>query len=777
MRVVPTATHWGNYKVRVNDGVIQAIDHYPQDLDHTPLAKNLLSAQDGDVRVRAPVVREGYLKDPEAYTGDKRGKETFVEVGWDRALDLATEALERTIDQHGNRSIYGGSYGWASAGRFHHAQSQIHRFLNCIGGYTRSLYSYSAGAAEVIVPRVLGMDFFEVMFQAPTLEDIARENTLVVCFGGIALKNTQVMQGGLGGHDAESRLRGLSRGKPRFVNISPIHDDLPGFLDHEWIAIRPCSDAALMLALAHWLVTKDLYDREFVERYTQGLQEFVPYLMGETDGQPKDCRWASQICDLEEERIERLAREFAEERPMIGVSWSLQRAEHGEQTYWLATVLAALLGTHGLPGKGVSYGYGSIHNIGFSGRRLPNFAIPALPQGKRPVNSYIPVSRIADVLLNPSEPLQFNGKTLHPPKLELVYWSGGNPFHHHQDLNRLSEAWAKPQTVIVNEPFWTATARRADIVFPTTLPLEREDLGVTPYDCHLTPMRRALDPFGEARDDHEIFRGIAERMGVRQAFTEGLSVDQWLQRLFSELKDNAAREGVSLPSFDEFWQGEQISIAQSVPERVFRLERFREAPDENPLGTPSGKIEISSETIAGFGYDDCLGHPAWFEKSEFLGGPRSLDFPLHLVSNQPRGRLHSQFDHGVASREHKRAGRERLRMHPEDARARDLSEDDLVKVFNDRGACLAVVSLTDQVRKRVVELPTGAWYDPVGDEAFDVHGNPNVLTRDVPTSKLAQATSAHSCLVEVEKFVGKVPKVTVHKPPEVRKNLPPLQMR
>ena len=764
---IPTSTHWGNYKLHVAGGVLQSVEHYAQDLDPTPLAKNLLSAQDGDVRVRAPVVREGYLNDPEGESGEQRGREAFVEVGWERALDLAADALRRTAERHGNHAIYGGSYGWASAGRFHHAQSQIHRFLNCIGGYTRSLFSYSAGAAEVIIPRVLGMDFFEVMFQGPTLEDIARENSLVLCFGGIALKNTQVMSGGLGGHDAESRLRALISKKIRFVNVSPIRDDLPAFLDHEWVPIRPCSDAALMLAIAHYLVSRDLHDQAFIARYCVGFEDFVPYLLGDADGQPKDAAWAAPLCELDAEMIERLAGDVAEARPMIGVSWSLQRAEHGEQTYWLATVLAALLGTHGLPGKGVSYGYGSIHNIGFSGRRLPNFAIPAFSQGARPINSYIPVSRIADVLLQPGAPLEFNGKTLHPPKLELIYWAGGNPFHHHQDLNRLREAWAKPQTVIVNEPFWTATAKRADIVFPVTLPMEREDLGITPYDCHMTPMRRALAPFGQARNDYHVFTKLAKRLGVGQAFTEGLSEREWLRRLYGELMENAAREGALLPRFDEFWAGEQFSVAQSVPERVFRLERFRQAPDAHPLATPSGKIEISSKTIAGFGYEDCLGHPAWFDKVEFLGAARSATYPLHLVSNQPRGRLHSQFDHGAASRACKRGGRERLRMHASDADARGLCENDLVRVFNDRGACLAVLAISNDLRAGVVELPTGAWYDPDAASGLDMHGNPNVLTRDAPTSRLAQATSAHSCLVDVEKFEGEVGEVRAHKPPRI----------
>lgn len=763
---IPTSTHWGNYKIRTANGRVAGIERYPNDIDATPLADNLLAAQADNVRVQRPAVRRSYLNDPTVNTGHLRGQDPFVEVSWDVALDLAADALRRTRGSSGNASIYGGSYGWSSAGRFHHAQSQIHRFLNCIGGYTRSLYSYSAGAGEVIVPHVLGMDFYEVMFQAPTLEDMVANTRLVLCFGGIALKNTQVMSGGLGGHDAETRLRALGDKNIEFINISPIKEDLPDFLQSQWWAIRPCSDAALMLALAHTLVTEELYDKAFIENYTVGLEQFVPYLTGQTDGQPKDCEWASSICELPAHDIHNLARRMAVELPMIGISWSLQRSEHGEQSYWLATVLGALLGTHGLPGKGVSYGYGSIHNIGFGGRKLPNFPIAALPQGQRPINRYIPVARISDALLEPEVPFPFNGETVTPPKIELIYWAGGNPFHHHQDLNRLSRAWTLPQSIIVNEPFWTATARRADIVFPVTVPMEREDLGITPYDCHLTPMRQAVAPFCEARDDYEVFAQLASRLGVEQSFTEGRSVGDWLTHLYQQLHAGAEESGVQLPGFDEFWAGEQLSIAGQMPEREFRLEQFRKDPSQYPLATPSGKIEIYSSTIAAFNYADCKGHPAWYEKSEMLGSLRSKDYPLHLISNQPKGRLHSQYDHGVASMATKVAGREQVRIHPLDAENRSLQTGDLVRVFNDRGACLAVANISTDLRLGVVELPTGAWYDPSGPNGLEVHGNPNVLTRDVGSSSLGQGTTAHSCLVEIESYLGEVPPVTVRTPPE-----------
>ena len=86
----------------------------------------------------------------------RRGAEPFVPVSWPTAIDLLSRELRRVYDSHGGEAVYGGSYGWASAGRFHHAQSQLHRFLNCLGGFVRGEHSYSNGALTVIMPHVLG---------------------------------------------------------------------------------------------------------------------------------------------------------------------------------------------------------------------------------------------------------------------------------------------------------------------------------------------------------------------------------------------------------------------------------------------------------------------------------------------------------------------------------------------------------------------------------------------------------------------------------------------
>ncbi len=769
-KLVPVSSHWGNYLAEVAQDELVAIHPYASDPDPTPIGQSLLNATDSDVRIPQPMIRQGYLEKRHHSDGARRGNEPFVPVPWDTALDLAADALQRVRQEFGNDAIYGGSYGWASAGRFHHATSQVHRFLNTIGGYTRSVDSYSVAAASVIMPHVLGVDFFELMLQAPTVEDIAKHTRLVVCFGGIAMKNTQIMAGGLGAHTAGAQLRDLKQAGVRFVNISPVQDDMADYLDAEWWPCRPNSDVAVMLGMAHTLVANNLHDRQFLDKYCVGFERFLPYLMGEEDGIVKDAQWAAQLAEVPAHWIEATAKQMAAERCLIGISWSLQRSEFGEQPYWMATLLSAMLGHVGLPGAGVAYGYGSVHNIGFVGRRLPNYKTAALPQGDNAVKTFIPVARIADMLLNPGGNYDYNGQKLTFPDIRLVYWAGGNPFHHHQDLNRLRRAWARPETIIVNEPFWTSTARHADIVFPSTTPLERNDASLSPIDCYLAPMPCAVPPFGQARNDYDIFAGLAKRLDVEQAFTDGRNEAEWVEHLYNSTREAAAGANVTLPEFDEFWRGRQLTVYDQTPDREFELEKFRANPQANSLNTPSGKIELYSEKIAGFNYADCAGHPRWYDKQEWLGSARAARYPLHLISNQPKTRLHSQYDHGITSRKAKIKQRAPARMNPMDAAKRHIAEGDVIRLFNERGACLAGVTLTENLRAGVIELETGAWYDPLDPAdpmSLEIHGNPNVLTRDAGTSKLAQGPTAHSCLVDVEKFTGKLPKIRVFSQPPV----------
>lgn len=195
----------------------------------------------------------------------------------------------------------------------------------------------------------------------------------------------------------------------------------------------------------------------------------------------------------------------------------------------------------------------------------------------------------------------------------------------------------------------------------------------------------------------------------------------------------------------------------SGPDNGGILRTLREHPDNAPLPSPSGRIEIASRRIESFGYADCPGHPAWREPAD---APDERH-PLWLVANQPATRLHSQLNFRGHSAGAKLHGREVIRLHPADAAERGVSNGDIVRVFDDRGACSAAAALTADIRHGVAQLPTGAWYDPedpAPDTALCIHGNPNVLTRDVGTSSPAQGCTGQLTTVQVERFTGALPR-------------------
>jgi biotin/methionine sulfoxide reductase len=522
-----------------------------------------------------------------------------------------------------------------------------------------------------------------------------------------------------------------------------------------------------MLALAHALVDEDRHDRAFLARHCVGFERFEAYLMGTRDGQPKDAAWAAEITGIEAETLRALARRMAATRTMITTSYALQRGDHGEQPFWMTVTLAAMLGQIGLPGGGFGFGYGSMQA---QGNPVEPIASPTLPAGANPTGSFIPVARIADMLLNPGARYEFNGQRRVYPDTRLIYWCGGNPFHHHQDINRLIEAWRRPETIIVHEPWWTATARHADIVLPATTTLERNDIGASSGDRFIMAMEQAVPPVGGARNDYDIFSALAERLGYAERFTEGRDERAWLRHLYDVARQQAARSRVEMPDFETFWDAGHIEIPEPAAANVLYA-AFRADPKGAPLKTPSGLIEIFSETIDGFGYDDCPGHPTWLEPAEWLGAAAVKDHPLHLISQQPATRLHAQMDCASVSRESKIQGREPIALNPADAAARGIADGDVVRVFNARGEILAGAVLDDGVRRGVASLATGAWYDPAEPGrigSLDKHGNPNVLTLDRGTSRLAQGPIAHSALVEVERFEGPAPEITAFTGPNAR---------
>lgn len=296
--------------------------------------------------------------------------------------------------------------------------------------------------------------------------------------------------------------------------------------------------------------------------------------------------------------------------------------------------------------------------------------------------------------------------------------------------------------------------------------LEREDIGATPTDPMVVAMHRIAEPCGLARDDYDIFCELARRLGALEAFSEGRTTREWLAHLYERTRTGLEDLGLEAPDFETFWQRGELMLPQRDDDGGM-LRAFRVNPTRSPLPTPSGKVQISSAVIAGFGYADCPGHPAWLPPTF----KPDAQHPLWLIANQPHSKLHSQLDFGGHSRSTKRQDREVCTMHPAAARARGIREGDIVRIFNEVGACLASATLSQDMLESVVQLPTGAWYDPAYDalgRPMCAHGNPNVLTRDIGTSSLAQGCAGQLSTVQVERYNGALPAIRAFEPPPAR---------
>lgn len=753
-----TAAHWGAYRFDGRGGLLPLED----DPSPSRVGQGWVSAaRDRNSRILAPAVRRGWL---EGDSGAGRCRDGFIEVSWEKAVELAAGEIARVSAEHGNGAIFGGSYGWSSAGRFHHAQSQMRRFLNLAGGFVSSRETYSHAAAEVLFPHVLGLSNRQFQDQLTSMALVEAHCDVMLCFGGLSGRTAQITSSGTTRHEVEGWIARLAKNGARIVNVSPQQSDVVD-ADAEWVAIRPGTDTTLLLALTFEIVKAGEENTDFLARCTSGWETYRAYLLGETDGVAKSADWASSLCDIPAAKIREIARLLTTRRSMVSMVWGMQRSDHGEQPIWAGIALACAIGQIGRPGTGFAFGYGSVTACGRPSRLI---GWPSLPQGRNPISDFIPVARISDMLLHPGDCYAYNGETRAYPHIRLVYWTGGNPFHHHQDLNRLERAWRRPETVVVNDHSWTATARRADIVLPATTPLERADIMINRRDPSLIYMSPLFEPMGAARDDYAIFKLLSRALGFEDRFTEGRDAGDWIHWLWDRSCEVAKANGFELPDFDAFVAQGRFDVPDAEEHRI-ALKDFVADPQACRLGTESGRITLHNETIAAMGLDDCPGHPVWLAPAECLFD--AGDDELHLISGQPDVRLHGQNDRGSESLASKINGREPAFMHPDAARARGLAEGDVIRLFNARGACLAGLRLDAGLRPDCIALATGAWFDPqtIDGETIEVHGNPNVLTIDKGTSGLAQGNIAHTALVRAEKWDKALPELSIDKPPVIER--------
>ena len=767
-KTVLTAAHWGPMLVETDGETVFS----SRGALSTPFANSLQTAVRDQVhsktRVRFPMVRKGFLASPDSPQG-VRGQDEFVRVSWDEALDLIHTQHRRIRDSYGPASIFAGSYGWRSNGVLHKAATLLQRYMSLAGGYTGHLGDYSTGAAQAIMPYVVGGN---EVYQQQTSWPLVLEHSDVVVLWSANPLNTLKIAWNASDEQGIPYFDALRKSGKRLICIDPMRSETVDFLGDgaEWIAPHMGTDVALMLGIAHTLVENGWQDNDFLARCTEGYAIFAAYLTGERDGTAKTAEWAAEICGIPAAKIRELAHLFHHHTTMLMGGWGMQRQQFGEQKHWMLVTLAAMLGQIGTAGGGFGLSY-HFANGGNPTRRAAVLAsMQGSVQGGTDAVDKIPVARIVEALENPGAPYQHNGMDRHFPDIRFVWWAGGANFTHHQDTNRLIRAWQKPELVVISECYWTAAAKHADIVLPATTSFERNDLTMTGdySNQHLVPMKQVVTPRDEARDDYEVFADLSERWekGGRERFTEGKSDLQWLETFYDIAAQRGASQQVTLPPFDSFWQANQlIEMPESEQNAQFvRFADFRRDPQAHPLKTASGKIEIYSARIAGFHYADCPPHPMWLEPDEWHGNAEPEQ--LQVLSAHPAHRLHSQLSYSRLREQYAVAGREPITLHPQDAAARGIQDGDVVRVWNQRGQVLAGAVITDGIRPGVLCIHEGGWPD-LDPQAGGIckNGAVNVLTKDLPSSRLGNGCAGNTALAWVEKYTGPALTLTAFDPP------------
>ncbi|TQI78619.1 trimethylamine-N-oxide reductase (cytochrome c) [Serratia fonticola] len=773
---VLTASRWGALYVEVKDGkVVSSKGALPKTVPNS-LQQTAPDQVHTKARIKYPMVRKSYLENP-GKADNKRGSDPFVRVSWEQALKLIHEQHSRIRGQYGPSSIFAGSYGWRSSGILHKAQTLLQRYMSMAGGYAGHTGDYSTGAAQVIMPYVVGS--VEV-YEQQTTWPMVLEHSQVVVLWGMNPINTLKIAWSSSDEQGLEYLHLLKKSGKSVIAIDPMRSETIEFFGDNatWIAPNMGTDVAMMLGIAHTLVKKDLHDKAFLEKYTTGYPQFEEYLLGKNDNTEKTAAWAAEISGVPAEQIEKLAEIFAGNKTMIMGGWGIQRQQYGEQRHWMLVTLAAMLGQIGTEGGGFgfSYHYSNGGNPTRVGGVLP--AISAQVEGGSSAGNdwavsdavvSIPVARIVEALENPGGKYQHNGKEQTFPDIKMIWWAGGANFTHHQDTNRLIKAWQKPELIVISECYWTAAAKHADIVLPITTSFERNDLTMTGdySNQHLVPMKQVIEPQFESRHDFDVFADLAEMLkpGGKAVYTEGKDEMGWLKQFYDVAQKAARAQRVAMPAFNTFWQQNKlIEMRQNEKnDKYVRYADFRNDPVMNPLGTPSGKIEIFSKTIEGYQYKDCPPHASWIEPDEWKGSANKDQ--LQLLTAHPAHRLHSQLNYAELRKEYAVADREPVTLHPDDAKARGIANGDVVRVWNDRGQVLVGAQISDGIKPGVICIHEGAWPDL--ENGICKNGAANVLTADIPTSRLANGCAGNSALVYAEKYQGEVPKLTAFDEPEI----------
>jgi anaerobic dimethyl sulfoxide reductase subunit A len=653
-----------------------------------------------------------------------RGEGRFERISWDEALDEVASQMLQIRETYGPAAILDCSRTGSTT--MLHSKATVGRLLNLFGGCTELWGSLSNEAGQFAVEQTFGVHGY----QTTGREGIDYTNSKLIVMWGWSPAD------GMFGTNTVQYLNRAKQAGVKIITVNPVQTTSLRRLSDQHYPIRPSTDTALLLAMAYVMLSENLHDQAFLDRYTLGFDsahlppdarpcsDFRSYLEGLADGVPKTPRWAAELTGLPAEEIVAFAREYATSKPAaLQTGYAPGRTAGGEQFHRAIHALAAMTGNIGRPGG----------NCGTSGGAA-GIRMGRLPTGKNPINSQVNANLMADLMLK--------GKAGgYPADIKMVYSAFGNIVNQIANLNKNLEAFRQLEFMVVHDQFMTLTAQFADILLPAATSWERNDIhlpwsGAGHYALY---MQQAIEPPGECRTDYQICADLADRLGLEGYAAK--SEDEWL-------RDFVAQSDV--PNYDHFKMS-GVARLPSPKSAVAFADEIAD-PENHPFKTPSGKIEIYSTRLAEKpnlrGLGDIPPIPTWVDPWENRSDPAAERYPLQMVTPKSRARTHSTHANQTMLHKLDPAG---VWIHPDDAAARGIANGQDARVFNDRGALLLPAVVTDGVARGVVSITEGAWYQP-DENGLDRGGNPNLLNLDRPSA--CGATTYNSCLVQVEAFLG-----------------------
>jgi anaerobic dimethyl sulfoxide reductase subunit A len=737
--VVPTCSTFDcggkcDIRAHVQDGAVIQITTLP-DAELDPAMPVMRACVRGR-SYRKFVYHPDRLKYPMKRVG-KRGEGKFVRISWDEATTLIADNLQRITEKYGPSSRYV-HVGTAVSGGTLSGDTMARRLLNLTGGHLGYYHSVSMGNTAAATPYTYG-----VAASGNSLDTLT-DTPLVVLWGH---NPTETIFGHTNHYFQQMKQNGT-----RFIVVDPRYSDTASSLADEWIPLRPSTDNALMDAMMYVIITENLHDKTFIDRYTLGFDEssmpegvpanesLVAYLTGAKDGVKKTPEWAEIITHVPAQTIRQLARDYATTKPAALIQgWGPQRHNCGERTARGSTLLATITGNVGIKG-GWAGGYGGIGNRKFTtGPEMPDNPVKQKISVMNWVQAADDASRVTPQDgLTGGEKLDSNIRMLF--SLAGNYLANQNPDIH--QAVKVLEDESKIEFIVASDLYMTPSAKYVDLLLPETSFMERWNIGETwGTGNYLMLSEKLIEPPFESRSDYDWLREVAEKLGVEQEFSQGRTEKEWIAHIWENTRQAMPDE--KLPTFEEL-QVTRRHLFKSEPYVAFE-ENIRD-PKNHPFKTPSGKIEIFSRRL----YD--MDHPEIPALSHYVPaheGPEdalAARFPLQLITWKGKNRANST---QYANPWLQEVQTQKLWINPADAGRRGIAQGDSVRIHNDRGVTQIPAEVTQRIMPGVVAMQAGAWWQPDAS-GVDHGGCANVLSSARITA-LAKGNSHQTMLVEVVK--------------------------